>query len=212
MLRSGSVTSLEHISVPPRTGRPSAVRAADVLEAALAIWTTEGYHQTGWREISDATGLSIRTLIRHFHTRADVLMHGVPESTARFRNALAAIPESAPLHGALRVGVMDSLPHDPLHMSLAARSSRLVDSVPELSAAAHRAYVPWRELIVSRASACMPDAPGAVHQAIASAYQTATLTALAESELKVSEGAQRASVEVALSWLDPNRLSSSSDC
>lgn len=72
-------------------GRPSVVDHDAVAEAAILLWTERGYEQTTWRDLAEATGVSERTLLRHFQTRAAIAWTGVDAARERLAASTAAV-------------------------------------------------------------------------------------------------------------------------
>ncbi|KGM11394.1 TetR family transcriptional regulator, partial [Cellulomonas bogoriensis 69B4 = DSM 16987] len=84
---------------PRATGAPpSADTAADVLDAAAALFCTEGYGSTSTRAIAERAGVRQASIYHHFATKADIL-HALLLTTVRpslaVADALAARTEPA---------------------------------------------------------------------------------------------------------------------
>lgn len=185
-------------------GRPTVIDPVAVSEAVLDLWWTEGYATTGWREIADVTGISVRTLMRHFPARSDIAWTGVPAATARLAAALEAVPGTTHLGGALRTAVARSVSHDALVRRVAPRWLRLVAREPELAASATAAYRPWTEILAAFVRRHAPDVPDATARAVAAAYQAAAFEALVGWATH-GEGDPADAVKQALRWfhVDP---------
>lgn len=161
-------------------GRPSIVDAMAISEAAIALWHEHGYANTGWREISDATGVSTRTLMRHFSSRAELAWIGVQPATERMAAAAPLVPLDIPLGDALRQLISASVTRNPKVTALGPDFFSLVSSEPEIAALAPSAHNPWITEVASFIAARRPDLPPAITRAIATAYQSALFAALTE--------------------------------
>lgn len=161
-------------------GRPSVVNTMAVSEAALALWDERGYATTGWKEIAEVSGVSVRTLMRHFSSRAELAWHGVVPAAERMAEAGRSIADDVPLHDALRVMVQASVSRDPKVHTLGPSWIHLVANEPELVALAPTAHNPWIAELAAFISQRQPDLPPAVANAVAIAYQSATFAALTE--------------------------------
>lgn len=59
---------------PPTRDEALALRRRTILEAAVVCFMTEGYHQTGVRDIARQAGVSLGNLYNHFPSKHDVLI------------------------------------------------------------------------------------------------------------------------------------------
>ncbi|MEV7971742.1 TetR family transcriptional regulator [Cellulomonas sp. NPDC089187] len=167
--------------------------------AAIQLWTAQGFAATGWRELADATGISVRTLIRHYSERSAIFWSGVPLAAERLRTALAAADPTAPLADVLRTAVLASMA--PPTGRLGAQWARLIESEPELAASAHRAYRPWRDALADYLSDRLPQAPPSIPLALAAAYESASHTALVQWVASGAGDDPSRAVDEALRWL-----------
>jgi AcrR family transcriptional regulator len=84
---------VRQISETPRRGTrlPRSARRAQLLDAALEVFVTHGYHSAGMDEIAERAGVSKPVLYQHFpsklelylallDTSCDALLHGVREA------------------------------------------------------------------------------------------------------------------------------------
>jgi AcrR family transcriptional regulator len=183
-------------------GRPTIVNPQRVLEETLALWKERGYEQTGWREISEVTGISVRTLIRRFGDRSTIPWVGVPAAVTRLRASLANAPADATLADALRHAIVASVSQDEGVVSVSPDWISLVSEVPQLRAAASVANAPWTEAVADYISQRHPEAPRAICRALASSYRAAAFAALVEwSRADTTDTPDRAVVDM-LRWLD----------
>ena len=124
-------------------GRPSVIDSGAVAEAAFKLWRERGFAETSWADLAEATGVSARTLLRHFHTKADIAWIGVAYATERLRGALEKTSAADSLADAIRTGVVSSVSHHPRVQRVNPAWLRLIADEPELLAMAPRAYRPW---------------------------------------------------------------------
>jgi AcrR family transcriptional regulator len=82
-------------------------RRAEIVEAALDLFTERGYHDTGVADIAARLHMSHGTFYRYFESKRDILDHLVEEAGARIADALGreAPPGSANTVAAYRTQV-----------------------------------------------------------------------------------------------------------
>ncbi|HKC29349.1 MAG TPA: helix-turn-helix domain-containing protein, partial [Jatrophihabitans sp.] len=76
-------------------GRWEPDAAGRLREAAMALYTEQGYERTTVAEIADRAGVTARTFFRHFADKREVLFAGSEELERRMVDALIAAPPSA---------------------------------------------------------------------------------------------------------------------
>jgi len=76
-------------------GRWEPDAAGRLREAAMALYTEQGFERTTVAEIADRAGVTARTFFRHFADKREVLFAGSEELEQRMVDALAAAPPSA---------------------------------------------------------------------------------------------------------------------
>ncbi|MBD0022180.1 TetR family transcriptional regulator [Gordonia pseudamarae] len=181
-------------------GRPSVLDAEAVVGAAFELWNEKGFAATSWADLAEATGISARTLMRHYPSKHAIAWHGVAPATERLRASLAAAPASASVADAIRTAVVESVTHRPFMPGLSRSWLRLMLSEPELAAMAPRAHLPWIEEIAAFISARL-DAPAGVCRALGATYEAAAFAALREwAETDVGDPAD--AVDEVLRWID----------
>ncbi|MDH6280432.1 AcrR family transcriptional regulator [Prescottella agglutinans] len=197
----------EPLSPPSRSGRrgpgrPSVLDAESVAEAALRLWSERGYAATGWHDLSEATGISTRTLIRHFSSKAAIAWVGVGAATERLRAGLDAATDDTPLAEAIRTAVVSSVSHEPRIRHASREWLQLISHEPEIAAMASVAYRPWIDELASYIHGRLPEAPPAICQALATAYQAAAGAALSEWALSGADTEPADAVDAMLRWMD----------
>lgn len=187
---------------PRRRGRPTVLDPEAVGTAALRLWSERGYAATSWDDIAAATGVSVRTLMRHFPTKAALAWVGVPAATRRLTDAFATLPLDAPLPDALRSAVVTSVSEEELVRRNGAAWQRIIAAEPELAASAARAYAPWSDALAREIARRRPGAPEAIYQAVAAAYREAAQGALREWAHSGAHGSPARAVDTVLRRLD----------
>lgn len=190
-------------------GRPTVLEPESVAEIAFRLWSQNGYAATSWSDLADATGISTRTLIRHFSTKSAIAWIGVASATERLRESLSALTDSVPLTEAIRTAVVDSVSRQPRVQRVSTEWLRLIASTPELAAMASEAYRPWINELARYITQRTPEAPPAVGRALATAYQAAAFAALTEWAEAGAHGDSADAVDAMLRWMDiaPQRSS-----
>ena len=159
-------------------GRPSTIDREAVSACALALWDAKGLAGTSWGDIAIASGVSVRTLVRHFSSKEDLAWVGIPSATTRLKRALDGADRSDDTADVIRRAVVESL--STLERSRASGPQWLhtIAAEPTLRAGSAAAHRPWvqaiEEFIAFRHPAVFP----AVRHAIAVAYQVAAFDAL----------------------------------
>ncbi|MEV0354887.1 helix-turn-helix domain-containing protein [Nocardia sp. NPDC050697] len=191
-------------SAPPsrRPGRPSVLDSKAVTASALRLWSERGFAGTSWNDLAQATGISARTLLRHYSSRAEIAWLGVAPATERLRAALDGAADGLPTAAIVRGAIVESVSHDPRLHEVAPGWLRLISAEPELAAGAPRAYQPWIETLARYFALRLPAAPAAICRALATAYQAATFAALLEWADAGANGDPADAVERMLRWLD----------
>ena len=193
-----------HDDVEPgqgRRGRPTVLDADAAGRAALELWAERGYADVGWEDISEACGVSVRTLTRHFPSKASLAWVGVGRAADLLRAALAAQPASSRLADAVRAAVVACVGGDGLTRRYGPSWLRLLAEEPDLMAAAHEAFAPWTSLIDEFVASRLP-APAAVRHGLAQAYQSATLQALTDWATNDPSADPAQKVDEVLQWID----------
>lgn len=174
-------------------------RAAIATET-FRLWTERGYHDVGWKDIAEATGVSVRTLVRHFARKSDIAWIGVPIATRRLRDALDDTPVDAPVSDAIRRAIVASISDDPMTPA-GPDWIHLVCAEPEIAGAAPTAYRPWIAELARFIDHRVPGITPAAATALASGYQAATFAALVAWSESGSHERAAAAADEALTWL-----------
>lgn len=77
--------------------RSKARRRAAIEDAALRLFTERGFDRTTIEEIAEAAEVSPRTVLTHFTSKVDIVMHGANESAGRFVALLGTRNPDEPL-------------------------------------------------------------------------------------------------------------------
>ncbi|MFF2493625.1 TetR/AcrR family transcriptional regulator [Agromyces sp. NPDC058064] len=183
-------------------GRPTIVDGDAVAEAAFALWSERGYAATGWKELADATGVSTRTLMRHFGTRDRIAWAEVESANDRLARSIAEMSPGTPVGEAVRRAIVASVSHDPHVRRSAAAWFRLIASEPELAATAAAADRAWTGRLAAFLGSRLPGASAGTCRALAAAMQAATFAALTSWVEAGGEGDPAEAVDRTLAWIE----------
>ena len=182
-------------------GRPSVLDREAVAAATFALWAEHGYAAVSWRDIAEATGISVRTLVRHFSRKTEIAWVGVPAATQRLREALQSEPDDAPVSDAVRRSILASASQGGMLGISGADWARVVYTQEELIGSVGTAYRPWIDVLAGYLRSRLPDISPAAATAIASAYQTAAFSSLVVWSERGAPGDAITAVDEALQWL-----------
>lgn len=181
-------------------GRPTVLDRAAIATATFRLWADRGYAAVGWKDIAEATGVSVRTLVRHFAHKSDIAWLGVPAATRRLRQALDDTPEETPVGDAVREAIVASIADDPMTPA-GPDWIRVVCTEPELAVTAPAAYRPWIAALARFLDQRVPDITPTAAAALASGYQAATFAALVSWCESGSHDRAADAADEALTWL-----------
>lgn len=182
-------------------GRPSVLDRGAVATATFELWAEHGYPAVSWRDIAEATGVSVRTLVRHFSRKTEIAWVGVPAATQRLREALQSEPDDVPVSEAVRRSILASAAHGGMLGISGADWARVVYAQEELIGSVGAAYRPWIEVLAGYLRTRRPEISPAAATAIASAYQTAAFSSLVLWSGRGASGDATSAVDEALRWL-----------
>lgn len=207
-VRFANVGAVSNSDAPaPQRGRPTVLDRAAIAAETFRLWNERGFAAVGWREISEATGVSVRTLVRHFPKKSDIAWLGVPAATRRLRDALEATPAGAPVGEAARHAIVASIADEPMAPA-GPGWIRVVCAEPELAGSAPAAYRPWIDELARFFAERTPGISPVAATAVASGYQAATFAALVAWNEGRAGGNAAAAADEALAWLavSPHRV------
>lgn len=182
-------------------GRPSTIDRDAVSIAALELWSERGLADTSWGDIAEATGVSVRTLVRHFDAKEDLAWVGVPSATARLVSALDTTPSGLATVDALRAAVVASIGTLERHRTSGPLWLRAIAAEPTLRATSVTAHAPWIAAIGDFIAARHPEVPASARHGIAIAFEVAAYDALLACAEAGSIGDLAAFVDAELRWL-----------
>ncbi|WP_187264895.1 TetR/AcrR family transcriptional regulator [Homoserinibacter sp. GY 40078] len=167
---------------------------------ALQVFLEKGFEATTWKDLAEASGVSTRSLMRHFSSKTDLVRIGIEPAWQLFAHKLAEMDDDN-LMAALRRAVAEGLEaayRDPdvgiNWVRLVARDARLMSEIQSTSA-------PWVRAVAQKIADSRPDLPPAICRALAAAYDSAVFAAL--MEWSVDEiGTPAEAVDKMLRWLD----------
>lgn len=149
-----------------------------IATAAVGEWGRRGFAATTWQHLADATGVSARSLIRHFGTQQEILGVGVEAATARLAAELDGDHSERPLGRVLRDAVVASVSHDLAVRAVASDWAQVIAREPELRGWLASGYRAWIDTLATAVANRAPHIDQASCTAIASGYQAAAASAL----------------------------------
>lgn len=182
-------------------GRPSTIDRDAVSIAALELWSERGLADTSWGDIAAATGVSVRTLVRHFDAKEDLAWVGVPSATARLASALAEAPAELATVDALRAAVVASIGTLERHRTSGPLWLRAIAAEPTLRATSVTAHAPWIAAIADFIGERHPDVPASARHGVAVAFEVAAYDALLACANAGRLGDLAPFVDAELRWL-----------
>lgn len=143
-----------------RAGRRPTTTRAQISHVGLALFTRQGFDQTGVEELAAAAGISRRTLFRYFPSKSDVPWGDFDAELLRMRSFLAALPPSTPLAEGLRLALLDFNTFPPEEGPWHRQRMALLFGVPALQAHSTLMYAGWRRVVaehVAERTGAQPD-------------------------------------------------------
>lgn len=166
-------------STAARRGRPPALGAAELRQRAIEIVARRGYAAVTMSQLADEIGVSVRTLHRHFASKADIVWGALDDTFTRLSTSLATMPPDLSVMRAIERAMVSSIDEGADPDWSPRERMALIATTPELQAAQSAAFRRWRDALTEFAALRLGLDPHDVRAiAIASAAQTATMTAL----------------------------------
>jgi AcrR family transcriptional regulator len=196
---------------PGRRERKKQLTRQALVNAAVRLFTEQGYAQTGVADIAEAADVSKRTFFLHFPTKEDVLL---ADGSARIDLAVQAIEgrrPGAPIREVLVEAtarmIADTAAGD-LPSGLAALRARLIVTTPAVQARVLHTMFTAQTRIADALRRAYPDvldevAAASIVGALMGAVSAATVTSLQRAEPpERTHAAMRRAAEIALHCLD----------
>lgn len=149
-----------------------------IAAATFQLWVDRGYANVNWADIAQATGISSRTLSRHFDTKSAIAWYGTVAATNALREALAQMPADIEINEALSQAIAASIESSNELTTTGKLWLKVVANEPALIATAARAYAPWIEELVAFLKSRLPHLPHHQHVAIANAVQASSFSVM----------------------------------
>ena len=128
-------------------GRPEATSHAAIEQAAFRLFARHGFDATTLDAIAAEVGVGRRTLFRYYSSKNDIPWGQFDRTLDGFREILASMPQSMPVHEAVHRGVLafNDFPEDaqPPHRE----RMQLILETPALQAHSVLRYAEWRAVI-----------------------------------------------------------------
>lgn len=163
-----------------RRGRPTVVDRRAVAIAALQLWSERGYAATTWQDLADVTGVSVRSLIRHFGRRPEVLTAALDYAVDLLDNAFADIPDDTPVDEAIRAAVVDGMRAQMVDLGAFSSWASLLAAEPELEGWLRHGFTAWIDALAAEIVRRMPGLDPSVCRAIAAGVEAIANTTLLE--------------------------------
>lgn len=182
-------------------GRPTIMDQEAVSRAVLALWDQRGYANVGWQDIADATGVSVRTLTRHFPSKSAIAWVGAVRATEILVRALAGIDDSIEINEAVRIAIVESAELSGYASTNRHAWIKAVAFEPDLVSTAKSAFEPWINTLAEYLHKRLPHLAQFQCQALAQALQAATFAALLSEAVASEHSSATAVVERTLAHM-----------
>jgi len=174
-----------HMSAESSTrGRPPVVSDAELQDRALSVIEQEGYSAVSMAQIATFCGVSVRTLHRHFPSKADIVWGGFEYSLQALQESIAKQTLTTPLMETIE-GVLTEVFDLNLFQSVDAsaqfnrRKLALIAQTPELVHARSETFDDWRKVLAALIAGRIGDQPdGLVANVLGRALHSAIMEAL----------------------------------
>jgi mycofactocin system transcriptional regulator len=130
-----------------RRGRPPGTSRRALELIALRLFTGQGFDATTIEQIAAEAGVSKRTFFRYFGSKASVLWSEFDHEVDTIRAALAQVPASVPMMGAIRRAVVTANHYGPADVPELRLRMNLIATVPALQSSAAVHYGAWEQAI-----------------------------------------------------------------
>jgi mycofactocin system transcriptional regulator len=141
-------------------GRPPSTTHDRIVEAALELFSRQGFSRTTVDEIAAAVGVGRRTIFRYFGSKNDIVMDDFDANLARLRLALAESDPQLPTMEALRRAVLLANQREPEQLPALRMQMTLITRDPVLQAHSMMRSAAWRRVVAEFAAEraqCRPD-------------------------------------------------------
>lgn len=160
-------------------GRPTVIDPQTLSEAALRVFLEKGYAAATWADIAEASGVSVRSLSRHFSSKSELALIGISPGWEEFTRILRETPGDD-LDAVMRYCIYAGLQGLTDAGSAGLNWVRLVAREPQLVAEIRSANAPWVLAMKEKVASLRPDLSPALCQAVAGAYDAAVFAGLDE--------------------------------
>lgn len=181
-----------------RRGRPPLMTAEELRERAIAVVIAHGYSDVTMSTVAAEIGVGVRTLHRHFSSKADLVWGAIDDSFEAVRDGLAAAPSDISIVAAVERAIVAAFRPSGEATAAGRARLRLVATTPELQAYQSVAFHRWRDAIAAFVAGRQGTrADDLAPVAFAAAAQGATMAALTwwathDTELSAAECVARA--------------------
>lgn len=163
----------------PRRGRPQLLSTAELRSRAISVLSRHGYDEVTMGFVATEIGVSLRTLHRHFPSKAGLVWGALDESFVRLRERLARTSLEVSVIAAIQAAIVETFTSMDDEDERQRERLRLIAVTPELQSAQPDAFRHWRDDIAEFAARRLGLEPDDLEPvAIGAAAQSATLAAL----------------------------------
>ncbi len=141
-------------------GRPPSTTHEKIVEAALELFSRQGFSRTTVDEIAAAAGVGRRTIFRYFPSKNDIVISDFDRVVERLRAALGESDPELEMMEALREAMVLANSHDEAQLPRLRIQATLITRDPLLQAHAMVRYAAWRRVVATFAAertGCRPD-------------------------------------------------------
>jgi mycofactocin system transcriptional regulator len=146
-----------------RRGRPPGTSRRTLELIALRLFTEQGFDETPIEQIAAEAGVSRRTFFRYFDSKASVLWGEFDSEVDVIREALAKVPDSAPMMDAIRQAVVAANHYRAEDVPELRARMNLIASVPALQSGAAVHYETWERVVSEFVGARIGQPPWSLH-------------------------------------------------
>lgn len=186
----------------PKRGRPSVIDRERIGKIAFELWDAQGYAATSWADIAAESGVSVRTLTRHFSSPAELVSTGLAPAVDRLRGGLERRRSDASPSEQLRALVVCAVRQREGDESFSLVWQRVLAKEAHLRDAFARVSGTWTDAFADVIADVLPEAPAHARRAIAAALHAAAASALLDWAQSGGEGEAADAVAAALAWFE----------
>jgi TetR/AcrR family transcriptional regulator, regulator of mycofactocin system len=147
-------------TTPARAGRPRQTSREEIAGVALALFAERGFEETTLDDVAAAVGVSRRTVVRYYDSKADLVWGTFSEQLDEMRALLREADAREPLMETIRRVVVAFNDYGDEQLPELRRRLTLITTVPALQGHSLLRYEEWSSVIagfVAGRLRCRPD-------------------------------------------------------